>query len=313
MASSPSKKVTPPPIGLGTKLVLAGVSCMCGQSVANPMDVMKIRLQTQGQTAALGGKLKYPGMLSGLGIIVREEGILGLYKGLSPALLREGSYSALRMGLYEPIKELLGATDPANTPLYLKIIAGGGAGALGGAIANPADLIKVRMQGDMATPGQKPRYTGLFNAFSSIASKEGVVNGLYRGVGPTASRGMLLTAAQLPSYDHIKHTMLNMGLMADGKPLHFVSSFLAGFIAVGVTNPVDVVKTRVMNQKVDPITGKGVTYSSAIHCFTTVARTEGIAGLYKGFFPSWLRLGPHTVVTFLVMEQLRAQVGMRGI
>ena len=75
------------------------------------------------------------GMLRGLVIIVREEGIGGLYKGLAPALLREGSYSALRMGLYEPIKELLGATDPANTPLYLKIIAGGSAGALGGAIA----------------------------------------------------------------------------------------------------------------------------------------------------------------------------------
>lgn len=39
----------------------------------------------------------------------------------------------------------------------------------------------------------------------------------------------------------------------------------------------------------------------------------GVRGLYKGFFPSWLRLGPHTIVTFLVMEQLRASVGMRAI
>lgn len=176
-------------------------------------------------------------MLSGLGQIVRDEGVAGLYKGLKPALLREGSYSALRMGLYEPIKELLGATDPANTPLYLKIIAGGSAGAIGGAIANPADLIKVRMQGDLATPGQAPRYPGLFAAFRMIATTEGVVNGLYRGVGPTASRGMLLTAAQLPAYDHIKHTMLNLGVLPEGKPLHFISSFAAGFIAVGVTNP----------------------------------------------------------------------------
>lgn len=197
----------------------------------------QIRLQIQGLAVAEGAQPKYTGMLSGLGTIVREEGVAGLYKGIKPALLREGSYSALRMGLYEPIKELLGATDPANTPLWLKICAGGSAGALGGAIANPADLIKVRMQGDLATPGQAPRYPGLFAAFRMIAAEEGVANGLYRGVGPTASRGMLLTAAQLPAYDHIKHTLINIDVLPEGKPLHFVSSFAAGFIAVGVTNP----------------------------------------------------------------------------
>jgi hypothetical protein len=76
---------------------------------------------------------------------------------------------------------------------------------------------------------------------------------------------------------------------------------------------VDVVKTRIMNQPVNPATGVGTIYKSPVDCFTTVLRTEGMAGLYKGFWPSWLRLGPHTVVTFLVMEQLRAAVGMRAI
>lgn len=147
---------------------------MCGQSVANPMDVMKIRLQIQGESVKAGGPVKYGGMVTGLATIVREEGVQGLYKGLKPALLREASYSALRMGLYEPIKEVLGATDPTQTPLWLKIVAGGSAGALGGAIANPADLIKVRMQGDMSRPGQTPRYSGLANAFSTIARQEGI-------------------------------------------------------------------------------------------------------------------------------------------
>lgn len=57
--------------------------------------------------------------------IVGEEGVRGLYKGLPPSLLREASYSAIRMGLYEQFKVLFGATDPAHTPLYKKVRAGG--------------------------------------------------------------------------------------------------------------------------------------------------------------------------------------------
>ena len=55
-------------------------------------------------------------------------------------------YSSLRLGLYEPFKRMLGATDPKNTPFYLKFLAGGMSGFIGAALANPTDLLKVRMQ-----------------------------------------------------------------------------------------------------------------------------------------------------------------------
>jgi len=48
--------------------------------------------------------------------------------------------------LYEPIKRALGATDPANTPTWKKYAAGALSGLLGSGIANPADLLKTRMQ-----------------------------------------------------------------------------------------------------------------------------------------------------------------------
>ena len=60
------------------------------------------------------------------------------------------------------------------------------------------------------------------------------------------------TLRQIPSYDHTKHTILNLGWMKEGVPLHFVSSMVAGFNTALTTSPVDVVKTRMMNQK-----GKG--------------------------------------------------------
>lgn len=43
---------------------------------------------------------------------------------LLPSLMREGSYSTIRLGAYEPLKVYFGATDPAHTPLWKKICAG---------------------------------------------------------------------------------------------------------------------------------------------------------------------------------------------
>ncbi len=62
--------------------------------------------------------------------------------------MREGSYSTIRLGAYEPFKQLLGAHDPAHTPFYKKMVAGAISGSIGSAIATPTDLIKIRIQGD---------------------------------------------------------------------------------------------------------------------------------------------------------------------
>ena len=66
-------------------------------------------------------------------------------KGIEASMLREGSYSTLRLGLYEPIKYELGAVDPKPTPVWKNVLAGALAGLLGSGFANPADMIKTRM------------------------------------------------------------------------------------------------------------------------------------------------------------------------
>ena len=60
---------------------------------------------------------------------------------------------------------------------------------------------------------------------------------------------MHASAPQIPVYDHVKHTILNNGLMTEGVRLHIFSSMVAGFVTALTTSPVDVVKTRIMNQK----------------------------------------------------------------
>lgn len=74
-----------------------------------------------------------------------------------------------------------------------------------------------------------------------------------RGVGPTVQRAVLLTAAQFGTYDEIKYTLLRQGLLEEGPAAHFVASTLAGLAVATTTNPIDVVKTRIMNQPFDKV------------------------------------------------------------
>lgn len=176
--------------------------------ITNPIDVVKVRLQLDNQLSGnknIFANRYYKGFLRGGIIIAQDEGIRGLYKGVGASVLREGIYSTFRLGAYEPVKELLGASHPL-APLWKKIIAGAITGSIGSTIANPTDLVKIRMQGEgKLRPGVKPRYRNTFHAFFTIIKHDGVL-GLWRGVGPTVKRAAILSATQIPAYDHTKNT-----------------------------------------------------------------------------------------------------------
>ncbi|XP_066283447.1 mitochondrial substrate carrier family protein ucpB-like [Branchiostoma lanceolatum] len=301
------------------RYVLSGTSCVCAAMVTNPIDVIKVRMQLDNELRESGKAVSalreryYQGFVRGSFTIARDEGIRGLYKGVFPSILREASYSTIRLGSYEPMKELLGATDPAHTPLWKKILAGATSGAIGSSIATPTDLVKVRLQAERRLPpGVQPRYRSTFHAFGEIWHTEGL-RGLYRGIGPTVQRAAILTASQIPSYDHTKHAILNAGLMEEGFPLFCVSAMIAGFITAFVTSPVDVIKTRIMNQASKHLPRDQWLYRSSLDCLLKTLRSEGPFGLYKGFIPNWMRIGPHTIVTFLIFEELRRLIGMKAM
>lgn len=209
------------------------------------------------------------------------------------------------MGTYEPFKQMFGATDRHHTPMWKKILAAGAAGCVGAIIANPTDLIKVRFQAQL--PGEPLPYPSTLSGFTTVYREEGF-QGLMRGWSPSTQRAILLTGSQLSSYDHFKHTMINHNLMEEGVMLHLTSSVLAGFICAVTTAPHDNIKTRIMKQK-----RMGDLYSGTLDCAIKTVKAEGPTGLYKGFLSQWLRIGPHTIVAFLVFEELRKVFGITPI
>lgn len=107
-------------------------------------------------------------------------------------------------------------------------------------------------------------------------------------------RAVLMTASQLASYDAFKSLLLTHTPLTDNLSTHFSASFLAGFVATTVCSPVDVIKTRIMSSG----ESKGLA-----KLMKDVYRLEGVGWMFRGWVPSFIRLGPHTVFTFLFLEQ----------
>lgn len=155
---------------------------------------------------------------------------------------------------------------------------GGLSGSIGAFIANPADLIKVRMQASSTNPSST--LPTILSSLISIMQKEGGFFALYRGVTPTVYRAGVLTASQLSTYDHTKHTLLsyNSSYFHENMITHIISSIVAGFVCATTTAPIDTIKSRYMTQKVDEV-GKGVSYTSISDCVKKTWKYEGLKGL----------------------------------
>ncbi|KAJ7547549.1 hypothetical protein O6H91_08G091400 [Diphasiastrum complanatum] len=163
----------------------------------------------------------------------------------------------------------------------------------------------VRMQADGRLPAhQRRNYAGVGDALVRMVRQEGVTT-LWTGCGPTVQRAMVVTAAQLATYDQIKETLVSHNITRDGFATQVAASFSAGLVASVASNPIDVVKTRIMNMSVVE-GGEEPPYKGALDCAIKTVRAEGPMALYKGFVPTVTRQGPFAVVLFLTLENVRA-------
>ncbi|KVI03345.1 Mitochondrial brown fat uncoupling protein [Cynara cardunculus var. scolymus] len=261
------------------------------------------------------GLPKYRGMLGTVATIAREEGLASLWKGIVPGLHRQCLYG----------------------------------GALAIAVANPTDLVKVRLQAEGKLPAGVPRrYSGALNAYSTIVKQEGV-RALWTGIGPNVARNAIINAAELASYDQVKQvayfshnpfatfltcivlqkkpqccakcynkrcnsgcmneiywfclTILKIPGFTDNVLTHLLSGLGAGFFAVCIGSPVDVVKSRMMGDS---------SYTSTVDCFIKTLKNDGPLAFYKGFIPNFGRLGSWNVIMFLTLEQAKKFVQSIG-
>ncbi|XP_067928148.1 mitochondrial uncoupling protein 4-like [Watersipora subatra] len=294
------------------KFVLCGAAATVAETATFPLDLFKTRLQLQYST---GSATKNKGMMSVARGIVVDEGFFRLWKGLSPALYRHYIYTSARMVVYEAMRDTVISSEynqSGTFPVWQSALCGAFAGGLGQFLASPADLVKVNMQmeGKRKLDGLPPRYKSPFHAFKSILKQRGAL-GLWRGWAPNVQRAALVNLGDLTAYDTVKKKLLKNTSLEDNWICHFLSSCCAGVVAAILSAPADLIKARVMNQPHDE-NGRPLVYRSSVACLVKTVKNEGFFALYKGFLPSYIRMGPWSLLFWMSYEEIRKASGVQG-
>ncbi|KAF0698062.1 Aste57867_11310 [Aphanomyces stellatus] len=299
------KQVPAPERGLFANFVIAGAATSLATIGSNPMEVVKTRMQLQGELAAKGAPIVYRNSFHAFFTICRLEGVAGIQRGLVAGMCYQTLMNGSRLGFFEQLQQVYGATDPNHISYpFRNMLAGATSGSIGAMMGSPFFLVKARLQAqsNAASINAQYHYKGTFDAFRQIIAKDGVM-GLYRGVNGAIPRVAVGSAAQLSTYASSKHIVLSTGLLEDGVWCHLAASLVTGLAVTTAMNPFDVVSTRLYSQKV--VDGKGVLYSGVLDCFKKTFGVEGVRGLFKGWAAHYMRLGPHTILTFVFWEQAK--------
>nr|XP_018622499.1 mitochondrial uncoupling protein 3 [Nicotiana tomentosiformis] len=146
----------------------------------------------------------------------------------------------------------------------------------------PADVIKTRMMNQAADKQGKNKYRNSYDCLVKTVGIEGV-KALWKGFFPTWARLGPWQFVFWVSYEKFRQ--------------------IAGLSATTLSCPADVIKTRMMNQAADK-QGKNK-YRNSYDCLVKTVGIEGVKALWKGFFPTWARLGPWQFVFWVSYEKFR--------
>lgn len=158
----------------------------------------------------------------------------------------------------------------------------------------PLDLVKCRLQVDPTL------YKSNFQGIKSIIANEGF-GGLFTGVGATFIGYSLQGAGKYGLYEYFKYNYGNFIGKENAENyktlIYLASSASAEFIADIFLCPWEAIKVK--TQTTIPPFATGV-----VDGFNKMVKAEGVAGLYKGIAPLWLRQIPYTMVKFSTFEKI---------
>ena len=282
--------------------ILGGLAAMTASTVTHPADSLKVRMFLHGE----GTSGKNPGI--GLARnIYRSEGVVkGFYRGVTATWLRQALFSTSRFGMNDMLQKKMGG-NKGQLSVTKKLFSSAIAGAAAASVSCPADMVLVRMQADGRLPVEQRRgYSNVFSGLRIIVKTEGISQ-LYRGLRPLVMRGCLVTAGQFTTYDTAKSALINRFNMADGTRTHLMASTCAGIVSTLIVNPLDVVKSRMMQSSNIPKSGCTtlINYTSDWDCVKQTYKFEGVRGFYKGLLPCFMRQCPQVILMWMIFEQYK--------
>lgn len=281
--------------------------------VGHPLDLLKVRLQTGSSSSSSSLQFttqhpKPPKMTQIFSNLIKKEGIIGIYRGVTAPLIGVAPIFAISIWGFDTGKSL--ASQSLNLPQSDAVVVacGGAFSALPTSILQvPGDRIKLRLQVSNA-----PKHANPFQEARKIwqegnqhyNNRLGGFRSLYRGYLVTLGREIPGSAIYFSNYysmrnlltKHFEQRSMSPDTVAALSIL--ISGGVAGTLNGLITLPIDTIKSRF---QAAPLTE----FRSARHAAIELLSKEGPSALFRGLGPVLLRAFPANAACFSGIELVR--------
>ncbi|KAI8342686.1 mitochondrial carrier domain-containing protein [Chlamydoabsidia padenii] len=291
-------------VGNMYSFTLGSIAGAVGATAVYPIDLVKTRMQNQ--RSKVVGELLYKNSLDCFKKVVKNEGFVGLYRGLGPQLVGVAPEKAIKLTVNDFVRNKLANKQTGEMKFWQEMVAGGSAGASQVVFTNPLEIVKIRLQvqGEQAkTHPDMPRRSAIW-----IVKNLGIV-GLYKGVSACLLRDVPFSAIYFPAYAHLKKDLFHEGPDHKLTITELLSAgAIAGMPAAYFTTPADVIKTRLQVEA-----KKGQTsYTGIKDAAKKIYAEEGFKAFFKGGPARIFRSSPQFGVTLTVYELLHQAFPLPG-
>ncbi|XP_062304021.1 mitochondrial adenyl nucleotide antiporter SLC25A23 isoform X1 [Osmerus eperlanus] len=265
-----------------------------------PLDRLKVFLQVHGQTPGRGS------VLDGLRAMVKEGGVGSLWRGNGVNVLKIAPETAIKFLAYEQIKRVMhGSKEGGTLRVHERFVAGSLAGATAQTAIYPMEVLKTRLT--LRSTGQ---YRSVADCARQILEREGP-KAFYKGYLPNLLGIIPYAGIDLAVYETLKNAwLLRNTTSADPGVLVLVGcGTLSSTCGQLASYPLALIRTRMQAQA----TVKGAPQLSMLGLFRNIVTQEGVAGLYRGIAPNFLKVIPAVSISYVVYEHMRKVLGVEGV
>ena len=244
-------------------LVIGGFSRGCVITLLYPLDTIKTRTQNS----------------------YHQSYKLPLYYGYNVAISTQIPYGMIVFGMYENIKSTLFKYYPEMNKSNVYISSALLSDFLGSAFLSPCEIIKQNMQ--------IGKYNSVYMAYKRIMYLDGY-KGFYKGYTGLVMRDLPFRSIQLPLYEFLKERFIEDNDTSITNSLRVsVAGAISGMTAAFITNPIDVIKTRLMCSNFNLNIKEVINH---------ILNVEGIGGFLYGITYRTAYLGLSSSLFFLIYE-----------
>ncbi|KNC48213.1 calcium-binding carrier protein SCaMC-3 [Thecamonas trahens ATCC 50062] len=271
------------------------------KTITAPLERIKVLQQASEGTA--------PRATSIFRRILASEGWAGLLRGNAASIAQVVPFGAIVCLLYSQLcaaqPERVDVPPGEPWPAW-RALAGATAGVTATVVTFPLDVVRTHMSVQTISRSGT-LHTGAYDVTVAASVRrlvaEGGVSSLYRGLLPTLGSIAPFMAVQMASYDMLKarapaYLPESIHGLADSIPFFLGCGVVAGMVAQAVTHPVDLIRRRLQ------LGTDAFQYSSTANAVTSIVRSDGIRGLFRGLGPAAVKVAPAVASGLVVRDSV---------